>query len=198
MPIHQNRLTQLPLVSRSLCYFEFQMKKPIALLGLPGCGKTYWGKKLAKELKVNHYDLDELISKQSGLTIPQIFHEGGEALFRSVESSTLYELCHNQINEKFILSMGGGTPAFNSNMALVNQHFISIYLSVSIPTVLSQLTNDELAHRPLVKKTTPEELKDYLYSLVNERQNAYLQADYLLKESEINLNNFKKIIKDAQ
>jgi len=33
---------------------------------------------------------------------------------------------------------------------------------------------------------------------VNERQNAYLQADYLLKESEINLNNFKKIIKDAQ
>jgi shikimate kinase len=174
------------------------MTKPIALLGLPGCGKTYWGKKLAKELEIQHYDLDELIARQSGLSIPQIFHEGGEALFRSIESSTLFELCHNQKKEKFVLSLGGGTPAFNSNMALVNQHFITIYLNVSISAVIKQLREDKTSHRPLVKKSKPEELKDYMCSLFNERQTAYLQADYLLKEDEITLNNFKKILKDAQ
>ena len=44
-------------------YSEYQAlkyKKSIILYGPPGTGKTYLAKKLAEELKIPHYDLDNL------------------------------------------------------------------------------------------------------------------------------------------
>ncbi len=174
------------------------MIKPIALLGLPGCGKTFWGNALAKNLTIPFFDLDSLITKQSGLTIPEIFHEGGEALFRSIESSTLFELCTNTMDEAFVLSLGGGTPSFNNNMQVVNNCCTSIYLSMNVKQICTNLTNDKENHRPLVKKSTGVELMQFIEKLLAERKSAYELADYMLVDDEISISNFKKIIKDIK
>lgn len=175
------------------------MMKPIALLGLPGSGKTFWGKILAKHLNWSFYDLDTLICKQAGLTISEIFQEGGESLFRSIESSTLYDLCNNSKQETYILSLGGGTPAFNNNMTTVNSNCTSIYLANSLENICQNLLNDRENHRPLVHKiANKDELILYLNKLHTERESAYLQAHYMLKSEEISIPNFEKIINDIK
>jgi len=174
------------------------MKKPIALLGLPGCGKTFWGKALADHLGIAFYDLDQLISRQSGLSITEIFHEGGEALFRSIETSTLYELSNNTLNENFILALGGGTPAFNDNMGLVNAKYTSIYLSKSIESICDNLIKDTKNHRPLVRKTSRMDLTHYIEKLHLDRKISYELAHYMLIDEEISISNLEKIIKDVK
>jgi shikimate kinase len=173
------------------------MKKPIALLGLPGSGKTYWGQQLAERFKIPFFDLD-IISQQAGMSIKEIFDEGGEALFRSIESSALFEICQNELQENFVLALGGGTPAFNSNMAIVNQHCTSIYLSVPIAQVALQLTNDNLNHRPLVHQASEIELDTYLKKLLKEREISYHLAHYQIEYKELEISNFEKIIKDVK
>lgn len=174
------------------------MTKPLALLGLPGCGKSYWGKKLAQHLGLSFLDLDQLIEQEAGMTITEIFHEGGEYLFRSIESSTLFSLSQSSLNEKFILSLGGGTPAFGQNMNIIHHAFQSIYLNISIPTLVQNLINDTSNHRPLVQKTSESELQQYLEKLKQEREVAYLLADYMMHENELSLINFEKILNDLK
>ena len=128
------------------------MNKPIILLGLPGSGKTYWGSKLADNLQLPFYDLDKLISQEAGLTIREIFDEGGETLFRSLESSTLFAICQNPTENNFVLALGGGTPAFNNNMKLINTLATSVFLNVGIETIGNNLQQDKENHRPLLEQ----------------------------------------------
>ena len=67
-----------------------QAKKSLekyTLIGLPGAGKTYYGKIWAEELKLKFYDLDELIMKEMGQSIPQIFDLMGETYFRKIDEN---------------------------------------------------------------------------------------------------------------
>ena len=43
------------------------------LCGFMGCGKTALGKALAKRLELPLVDMDDLIVKREGMTIPEIF-----------------------------------------------------------------------------------------------------------------------------
>ena len=51
----------------------------IYLIGMMGCGKTTKGRAAAEALKLPFYDIDEIIQRSSGMTIPEIFKEYGEA-----------------------------------------------------------------------------------------------------------------------
>ncbi|MCR9083842.1 MAG: AAA family ATPase, partial [Cyclobacteriaceae bacterium] len=72
----------------------------VVLIGLPGSGKSTFGKVLAKELRVGFLDLDRLIEQQSGKTIPMIFSEKGEGAFRELESKELERVLSNK--ESFV------------------------------------------------------------------------------------------------
>lgn len=174
------------------------MKTPIALLGMPASGKSYWGKKLASHLDISFLDLDRIIEQEAGMSISEIFHEGGEHLFRSIETSALFRICQNEKSEQFVLAVGGGTPAYNNNIQILNACCTSIYLDVPISTLKNNLLSDHKNHRPLVKKTTEVELEQYLTNLKNEREVSYLQAAYQLRENEISIPNFIKIIDDSK
>ena len=50
----------------------------IFLCGFMGCGKTTIGKNLAKLLGRGYCDMDELIVKKAGMSIPEIFETKGE------------------------------------------------------------------------------------------------------------------------
>lgn len=174
------------------------MNNGILLLGPPGVGKTYWGKQIAAHLKIPFYDLDELIISETQLSIHQIFEEGGEQLFRKIESSILLEMYHNQVKEKYILALGGGTPAYHNNMEIINQMGTSIYLNLTPDAIINLLVNDKDNHRPLIKNTTDSKLKDYISNLVEERKPFYEMADYMLFGNELNIPNFIKVINDKK
>ena len=65
----------------------------IILIGLMGCGKTTIGKELHRETNLGFTDTDQLIERQTGMHIPQIFKIHGESHFRDL---TQREQQHHQ------------------------------------------------------------------------------------------------------
>ena len=54
----------------------------IYLIGMPGCGKSTLGTKLASKLNYEFIDMDNYIEKQACMFIDEIFEAYGEAYFR--------------------------------------------------------------------------------------------------------------------
>lgn len=97
----------------------------IFIIGFMGSGKTYWGKKWARQSGLAFFDLDEEIEKQEGKTIAAIFEEDGEDYFRKIEATALRAFTNNK---NCLISCGGGTACFNNNMQWMNEHGATLYL----------------------------------------------------------------------
>lgn len=104
------------------------MKKnlKVVLVGLPGSGKSTFGRQLAQELGFPFLDLDQQIEEKYLMKIPEIFSIYGEGKFRDWENETLSDLLGRE--SSFILASGGGAPCFNDNMDLINSKSVSVYL----------------------------------------------------------------------
>ena len=61
----------------------------IILIGFMGSGKTTFGKWIAANKKMEFVDTDELIEKENGITISDIFASKGEVYFRNLETDML-------------------------------------------------------------------------------------------------------------
>ena len=72
--------------SNELDNFIQQRERPIVLVGMMGCGKTYIGQILATKLNAQFIDTDDLIEKEEGTIISDIFTNKGESYFRRCEA----------------------------------------------------------------------------------------------------------------
>jgi len=64
----------------------------VALVGLPGSGKSTIGRQLARRLGRPFIDTDQLIEQRVGLSIREFFEREGEESFRDLEQSVIDEL----------------------------------------------------------------------------------------------------------
>ncbi len=148
----------------------------IILIGYMGAGKTTVGKQLAKSLGLSFYDLDWYIESRMRKTVKQIFDEGGEEAFRTVERNMLHEVAEF---EDVVISCGGGTPCFFDNMAYMNSQGDTVYLQAS-PEVLVQHLKMGKGVRPLLQNKTGEELLEHIKTHLQEREPYYLKAKHIL------------------
>ena len=146
----------------------------VVLVGLPGSGKSTFGKQLAKELGFPFLDLDQLIEERYQLKISDIFSIHGEGTFREWESLVLQDTLKQ--DRAFILASGGGTPCFNDNMDLINAEAISVYLDVPLESISSRLQTSKAQQRPLFQGLDQGELTLKLKSLLVSREYFYNQA----------------------
>ncbi len=155
-----------------------------------GSGKSYWGRIWADKFNLRFIDLDELIEKQSGQTILEIFDKEGEIAFRHLEK----KLLENLVTEKdVIIACGGGTPCFFNNMQLMNDHGTTVFLKSTVDQIISRILV-ELDKRPLLKNLNNEELKLFIDDKLKERDPYYLQATITLPIAEINENSIQAFI----
>lgn len=159
-----------------------QTRQHLFLLGFMGCGKSYWGRMLSKELAVPFLDLDDLIADRAGKTIAEIFLEQGEPGFRALERDALHLLVDMPPS---IVAAGGGTPCFGDNMDWMNTHGQTVYLNTP-SNVLVQRLRHEKEVRPLLSGVKDADLQHFIEIKIAEREPFYMQAQVVLEQTGSN------------
>lgn len=152
----------------------------IVLLGYMASGKSTIGHIIARKMDSRFIDLDSYIEQKEELLIKDIFEAKGEIYFRKKEALYLKELMNAQGD--LVLSLGGGTPCYGTNMQeiLNNKQVRSVYLKASIPTIIDRLKNEQ-ANRPLVAHmTSNEDLEEFIGKHLFERSQFYNQAHIVI------------------
>ncbi len=171
----------------------------VVFVGLPGSGKSTFGKQIASELNIPFFDLDSLIESKYQMTIPQIFSNFGEGRFREWESETLKEFL--QKDESFILASGGGCPCFNDNMELINSATISVYLDVPLDEISARLGASKAHQRPMFQGLDQGEITLKLRNLLFSREPFYNQAKIKLSgedfSAELLVSELIRLIKNS-
>ena len=134
-----------------------------------GCGKTYIGQILATKLNAQFIDTDDLIEKEEGTIISDIFTNKGESYFRRCEALAFERAMQDRTA---VISTGGGLLTTPSTVGIMKQHSISIWLRSDIEDILTRLEGD--ITRPLLQVDSPE---DELRRLLKNREALYSKAD---------------------
>lgn len=91
----------------------------IVLIGMPGCGKSTVGALLAEKTGRKLADADEEIIRLAGKSIPDIFAQDGEEVFRAWETKALENLGKQS---GLIIATGGGCVTRERNYPLLHQN----------------------------------------------------------------------------
>ena len=122
------------------------MKTNIALIGFMGVGKTAVGKCLAEKLGKDFVELDALIERKAGKTIPRIFQQDGEVAFRELEIEAAKEASEKK---NVVIACGGGVVLNKINIDRLRQESLLVYLKAS-PEVILRRTSSDTNERPLL------------------------------------------------
>ena len=169
------------------------MNTRIFLIGFMGSGKSTLGAQLARRLDYQFMDMDQLIEETSELSVPEIFHEHGEAVFRKWEHDILLELCRR---DKLVVSTGGGAPCHSRNMDLMNAHGCTIYLKLA-PKALQDRLMRSSTERPLIKGKTETELLAFITKLLEKREKFYKQASHVVDGLSLRSEDLAKLLLDS-
>jgi shikimate kinase len=163
----------------------------IFLIGFMGSGKTHWGRLLAAKLRMPFRDLDTVIVDKEEKSVSEIFADKGEEYFRYQEKQTLEEIVEEE--ESFILSCGGGTPCFFNNIEFMKKSGKVIWLNTSIDVLKERLLKERVS-RPLIREIDDDELKRYIIRKLTERKMYYQQADVMVNEENITLEELIRLL----
>ncbi len=153
------------------------LPRTIALVGLPGAGKSAIGRRLAQRLGVAFVDADQRIEEAAGLTIPEIFERWGEPFFRDRERQIIARLLRDPPH---VLATGGGAFTHDETRRLIAEEAISLWLDADIELLLARTSRRN--NRPLLKDGDPREI---LGRLMAERAPSYAQADLRVESRDV-------------
>ena len=122
----------------------------VALVGLPGSGKSTVGRQLARRLQLPFIDSDPVIERRLGCSIRAYFEREGEESFRDVEEAVLDELTQTHTG---VLSTGGGAVLRPGNRERLHTRMHVVYLHSAPDEVFRRLRHDR--NRPLLQVKDP-------------------------------------------
>ena len=169
------------------------MNTRIFLIGFMGSGKSTLGIQLARRVDYQFIDMDRLIEETAEMSVPEIFNEHGEEVFRKWEHDILVELCRR---EKLVVATGGGAPCHSQLMDLMNNHGSTIYLKLSPEALLNRLTQSR-TERPLIKGKSETELLDFIKSLLKKRESFYKRATHIVDGIKTQPEALAKLLQES-
>jgi len=117
----------------------------IALIGFMGTGKTSVGREVARRLGWPFVDTDELVERRAGCSIPELFAQGGEAIFRALEREAVREAARMR---PAVIACGGGVPMDSANVRELRRTCRLVLLEADLETLLARVGDAE--YRPLL------------------------------------------------
>ena len=150
MLVEQARVSELftgahiPFAARDEALLTLQKELTnIVLIGMPGSGKTTIGTGVAAALHRELVDTDELVTREAGMDIPEIFERLGEDAFREMETRAVRTACEKGGR---VVTVGGGAVLNEQNRALIQMNG-RVYL------IARPLEKLDRTGRPLSKST---------------------------------------------
>lgn len=142
--------------------------RSIVLVGLMGAGKSTVGKRLAKRLGVPFVDSDAEVEAAAARSIPEIFEQYGEPVFRDGERRVIARLIDG---EPKVLATGGGAFLDPRTRALILERCIAVWLDAAPETLAARVSRRKI--RPLLSGREPLPL---LRHLAEARNPLYAEA----------------------
>ena len=153
-------------------------KKNLVFLGMMGSGKSSIGSLVSKKLKLKFIDVDNLIEKETRMSISEIFREKGENYFRNLEERITIK---NLKSVSTVISLGGGAFINEKIRKEVLSDHLSFWLNWDDSTLLKRIVKSK--NRPIVSRLSVDEIK----RLIKKRTKIYSKADF-----KINCNKLTK------
>ena len=122
----------------------------VALVGLPGAGKSAVGRRLGARLDLPFVDTDHVVEQRIGCSIRDYFDREGETAFRDLEQTVIADLASQAHG---VLATGGGAVLREANRRQLRDHFHVIYLRSSPEDLFRRLRHD--VKRPLLQVADP-------------------------------------------
>jgi shikimate kinase len=149
--------------------------RSIVLVGMPGCGKSAVGRRLAPRLDIPFVDADEEIEQAAGKPITDIFKEHGEAYFREGERKVIARLLGAGPQ---VLATGGGAFMQAETRDNIRRNGISVWLRAELPLLLRRVLKK--SNRPLLL----DDPEGTMIRLMDTRYPVYATADITVESRE--------------
>ena len=112
----------------------------IALIGMPGSGKSTVGVILAKLTSRDFIDTDVLIQTSQGRSLQDIVDTEGHMALRKIEEEVLLNLrCINHV-----IATGGSAVYSHAAMIHLKSNSIVVFLNVDLPTLESRVNDFDI------------------------------------------------------
>ncbi len=145
----------------------------LVLVGFMGCGKSTVARGLSELSGAPLVDLDRRVCELAGAeSVAEIFATHGEEEFRRLEREAIDSLASL---DEAIVATGGGAPCVGDNMERLMALGTTIYLKMSPLALRDRLLRVRVV-RPKIVGMGPEELLEYVTSLLAEREPYYSRA----------------------
>lgn len=147
----------------------------IVLTGFMYSGKTSVGRIISDAKGIPLEDTDSAVEKAAGKSIPEIFEQDGEPVFRAMEREAVARAAGRA---GAVIALGGGAVLDEGNVADAGRSGVLYFLRVSLGEALDRAAG--ASGRPLMDGKSPEEVG----RLMAAREALYLDVTDVVVETE--------------
>ena len=134
----------------------------IILIGFMGSGKSSVGRLIARKLRYQFLDTDQLVEDRARMGIPEIFAQpAGEAGFRGRETAALESLLVG--THRHVIATGGGIVTQPQNLPLLHTLGWVVLLQADADEIFRRVARNN--DRPLLKTKDPRARVEELLAL---------------------------------
>jgi shikimate kinase len=150
----------------------------IYLTRFMGSGKSTVGRMVAHMFRWPYSDLDEIIAKKAGMSIPEICQQEGEGTFRRMET----EVVRKSAEKKGVIALGGGALMNRENREILLASGTVVNLKAATDTLVYRL-QARTDNRPLL--SGEGRLEDRITGILKERPEIYSMAHWTVDTDEM-------------
>ena len=151
--------------------------RSIVLIGMPGCGKSAIGRRLAPRLGLSFVDADEEIERAAGKTIKDIFEDHGEPYFRAGEVRVIARIL---TAGPVVLATGGGAFMAQETRDNIRRAGISVWVKADLPVLVRRVS--KRSNRPLFAGRDAETV---MKELMEARYPVFSIADMIVESRDV-------------